>query len=443
MAARDAPDDETIDPRRARKEALPAFTLRKVYDGASARVVSELIDLREGSMSVGRHAHGDNPVVLQGDRRASRLHAVLHVGAGCRALRVVNQSQHGTQVNGADVGERDLADSDVLRIGDCLFVARRRPQVADGPPTPRLVGDSPELRSLRTAIARVGPSTATALILGETGTGKEATARALHECSGRAGPFMPVNCGAIPEALAESELFGHVAGAFTGAQRDDVGMVRSADGGTLFLDEIGELSPAIQPKLLRVLDDKAVAPVGGRKAFPVDVRVVVATNRDLVAEIEGGRFRADLYARLAEITLHLSPLRERKDDVLALMQAALGPGTPPMSPDLAHALLLHRWPFNVREVFKVATELRVLGADDETLELSLVEQRLAAAVQERPPEEDRKDLVPAPSKEELDALLRAHKGVLTEVARVTGRSRRQVARWCERFGFDPDAYRVE
>ncbi len=440
------PDDATIDPRRARREAHTTFTLRQVFDGAASLVISRLVPLREGALEIGRHAQGPDAIVLAGDRRASRLHAVLHVGAGAQTLRVVNHSQHGTQVNGQDVVQRDLADNDVVRVGDSLFVARRRPQVDDGPATPRLVGDSPETRALRRTVAMVGPTRATALVLGETGTGKEATARALHDASGRAGPFVPVNCGAIPEALAESELFGHLAGAFTGAARDDPGLVRSAEGGTLFLDEIGELSTVLQPKLLRVLDDKAVSPVGGRKPISVDVRIIVATHRDLVSRIEAGSFRGDLYARLAEITLHLTPLRERKDDVLALMRAALGAGAPPLSPDLAQALLLYRWPFNVREVFKVATELLVTGAGQEALDVELVAERLRAPPvhaerREAVVDDDRKDLGPAPDKEALIALLVAHKGVLTEVGKATGRSRRQVARWCERFGLDPDAYR--
>ena len=182
-----------------------------------------------------------------------------------------------------------------------------------------LIGESPPMGALRRTIDKVAPSTATVLVTGESGTGKELVARALHYASERAeGPFVPVNCGALVENLLDSELFGHVKGAFTGADQAKRGLFVAADGGTLFLDEIGELPLELQPKLLRALQEGEVKPVGGVEATRVDVRVVAATNRDLGEAVSAGRFREDLYYRLAVITIDVPPLRARRGDVAPL-----------------------------------------------------------------------------------------------------------------------------
>src|SRR5687768_7892319 len=194
--------------------------------------------------------------------------------------------------------------------------------VDEAPQEPRhddLIGSSAPMAALRRTVDKVAGSDVTVLVHGESGTGKELVARALHYAGDRApGPFVPVNCGALVESLLESELFGHVRGAFTGADRDKEGVFVAADGGTLFLDEIGELPLALQPKLLRALQDGEIKPVGGGAATRVDVRVVACTNRDLAAEVAAGRFREDLYYRLAVITIDVPPLRARRDDVVEL-----------------------------------------------------------------------------------------------------------------------------
>ncbi|MCC7111968.1 MAG: sigma 54-interacting transcriptional regulator, partial [Deltaproteobacteria bacterium] len=287
--------------------------------------------------------------------------------------------------------------------------------------------------------------------------GKDVAARALHEQSGRRGAFVAVNCAAIPENLAESQLFGHKAGSFTGAQKDHTGYFRQADGGTLFLDEVGELPLSLQPKLLRVLDEGQVFAVGASTGVPVDVRLVAATNRHIAKEVEQGTFRADLFARLAEITISLPPLRARKEDVLLLLLRALPEGVS-LSPALVSALLLHHWPFNVRELMKIATELEVKAQGRPVLDVDLLEGRLLgpqpgggpgpvatpAPVElpraERVPAPKREE--PAPSKEELERLLAAHRGKVSDVARATGRSRTQVYRWLEQHGFDLKQFRA-
>jgi DNA-binding NtrC family response regulator len=205
---------------------------------------------------------------------------------------------------------------------------------------------------------QVAPTESTVLIQGESGTGKEVIARYLHELSARAeGPFLSLNCGALPESLLESELFGHVKGSFTGAVRDKQGLFAAARGGTFFLDEIGEMSPATQVKLLRVLQEREAIPVGGTEAIPVDVRVVAATNRDLEDDIKRGRFRTDLYYRLNVINIHLPPLRDRRDDIPIFVKEFLGHiagerGESPktLSPEADEVIMAYDWPGNVREL---------------------------------------------------------------------------------------------
>ena len=232
-----------------------------------------------------------------------------------------------------------------------------------------LVGNSVPMQRVKEIIGKVAGTDSPVLIEGESGTGKELVAAAIHRLSSRAkGPFMPVNCSAIPEDLLESEFFGHVRGAFSGAVSDALGLFRGANEGTIFLDEIAELSPPLQVKLLRVLQEMQVRPVGSTKAFPVDVRVIAATNRDLKRDVETGRFRQDLYYRLSVFPIELPPLRERREDIPALAAHLLRlacarlkrPGMRLTSQDLA-ALERYDWPGNVRELQHVIERAIILG----------------------------------------------------------------------------------
>jgi two-component system NtrC family response regulator len=221
-----------------------------------------------------------------------------------------------------------------------------------------LLGHGPVLEGVRRDIELIAPSDVPVLITGESGTGKELAAMAIHQQSGRAkGPFIPINCSAIPETLLESELFGHERGAFTGATRARRGLFEAADGGTLFLDEIGELASSLQAKLLRFLQDHRVERVGGLRPIPVDVRVLAATNRNLVTSLASGRFREDLYYRLAVFSLVMPRLAERGDDIRLLAQHFLRHYAPDrgraelgLSPDAVEALHSCPWPGNVREL---------------------------------------------------------------------------------------------
>jgi len=226
------------------------------------------------------------------------------------------------------------------------------------PPTPGMLGDSRPMQQLRQMIAKVARSQAPVHISGDSGTGKELAARLIHESGPRAeGPFVPVNCGAIPTELMESELFGHKKGSFTGAVTDKQGLIRSAEGGTLFLDEVADLPLHMQVKLLRVIQEKAVRPVGETREVPVDVRILSATHRKLDELVKAGRFREDLYYRINVIELHVPALRERLDDVPQLVEVLLdrvagqiGVKRPEMSDEAMDRLLNYAYPGNVREL---------------------------------------------------------------------------------------------
>ncbi len=237
----------------------------------------------------------------------------------------------------------------------------------------RIVGHSPAIAQVRQQIARIAPSMAPVLIRGESGTGKELVARALHACSHRGtGPWVAVNCAAIPEALLEAEFFGARKGAYTGATQDRDGYFQAARGGTLFLDEVGELPLAMQAKLLRALQERSVRPLGGTQEEVLDVRVVSASHRDLAHEVQAGRFRQDLYYRLNVIDLHLPPLRERREDLPALCQALLARmaeeySLPMRQPSAAslHFLAQHPLPGNVRELENLLHRAAALGEGPE------------------------------------------------------------------------------
>jgi two-component system response regulator GlrR len=231
---------------------------------------------------------------------------------------------------------------------------------------------SPAMQSLLQQVARVADTDATVCLTGETGTGKEVIARIIHCNSQRSGgPFVPVNCGAIPEALFESELFGHVKGAFTGAVSGSRGLFQSADGGTLFLDEIGEMPPAVQVKILRVLQTREVLEVGGTRPVKVDVRIITATNRDLAQAVKAGTFREDLFYRIQVIPLTVPPLRARRDDIPLLAQVFLrqsieraGKAVRGFTPDAMQKLMAYRWPGNVRELEHAIEKAVVLSPRD-------------------------------------------------------------------------------
>ena len=300
------------------------------------------------------------------DGRVSTTHARLVHTEGVWTLEDLG-SKNGTLHNGAPVKSKRLADGDIFEVGRTIFLYRDASPIGLG-----TAADTDEaglesacsewatfsdpLANGYRQLARVAESAVPLLVLGPPGAGKEVVAQPRHQLSGRSGDCVAVNCAAIPETLVEAELFGAKKGAFTGADEARVGWIRAAHRGTLFLDEIGELRPQSQAALLRALEARAVVPVGDHKPVPVDFRLVAATNRDIDAEVEAGRFRADLRSRLGAATLQLPAMADRREDFGILLRAVLerltpgGASWPAITSGAAHALLMGPWPGNIREL---------------------------------------------------------------------------------------------
>jgi DNA-binding NtrC family response regulator len=383
-------------------------------------------------LSIGRGAerklatNGSQGRLDLADRWISLNHARL-VRNGDRWTLEDEGSRNGSRVNGERVERQEVVDGDVLECGGTYLVLRRtdRPLVERGPLGARpeaLRTMSPGLDHELDVLRKVARSPIPVLILGESGTGKEGMAKAIHALSGRDGPIVAVNCGAIPATLIESELFGSRKGAFSGAE-ERAGLIRSADGGTLFLDEVGELPLASQAALLRVLQEKQLMPLGGTRAVPVDVRVVAATNRPPADLADEGKFRRDLYARLRGYELRLPPLRERRED-LGLLVAALvqrhdpGGGPRALSRAAASALFAHDWPLNIRELEQaLSAALTVAGSE---IDVEHLPRPVLEGTTPRP--------ASAMGRDRLIALIHRHGGNLSAVARELATSRSQLYR---------------
>ncbi len=377
--------------------------------------------------------------------------------AHCRLLRAHGtwmlddpRSKNGCVVAGVVTRCAPVRIGDVIEIGHTLAMIEAVDIADDAPQDHVLAADHGfPLRSYHDALrgaelARIARSDIPIVIHGETGTGKELYARAVHELSGRRGSFVAINCGALAPTLLEAELFGHKKGAFSGAIADRVGLVRSADGGTLFLDEVHELSPAAQVALLRVLQEREVVPVGDERAVKVELRVCAASPRRLLAEVEGGRFREDLYARLLGYELALPPLRDRRVD-LGLLCHALAPGLK-LSTAAARGLLCYGWPRNIRELERILATARVL-AGDAPITLAHVPPPLREAAERATIATGiaAHDATPVAQGDDLRSRLATklveHAGNVSAVARDLGEHREQVRRWIRKLGFDLDAFR--
>jgi len=394
------------------------------------------------------------------DRRMSTEHVLLvRCGSGDRFAVEDRGSTNGSRVNGHPVRERvELQDGDLLETGRTLFVYRARlPTGVEVPAdvdAAELDAERPELHTLipararmNAALRKIACSKVPVLVTGPTGSGKELVARAVHAESLRSGPFVAVNAGALPDALVESQMFGHVRGAFTGALGDEQGFVRASAGGTLFLDEIADLALPAQGALLRVLQEGEVTPVGSTRAIRADVRVVAATNADLEARCREGAFREDLLARLTGFTFELPALRDRREDLGLIIASLLARGPLPLtelSADVARALALYSWPRNVRELQQVLSAAAVLAAPTGILETAHLPEGIAARAQPRgaPPRSVEDEAGPeAELRRALMALLAEHHGSVSEVARAMGKARMQIQRWIRRFEIDVQSYR--
>jgi DNA-binding NtrC family response regulator len=453
------------------------------------------------TITMGREA--DNTLSIP-EAAVSRHHARFERRADGHVWVVDAPSMNGTFVNGRRVREQALVAHDVLRIGDTLFryvdkgiygygayridggVVRQARPFTHGVEDPYLIGGY-QVDAVLDRIAKVAKTTISVVVTGESGTGKELVAREVHRLSGRKGQFQAINCAALPENLIESELFGYRRGAFSGAVSDKMGLVRAAHGGTLFLDEIGDMPLEAQAKLLRVLQEREVLPIGATVAERVDIRVVCATHRDLEANVANGTFRGDLHARLREVTVRLPPLRERREDLYPLVLHFLGKvGLTPaaVSFPFMFAVAHYDWPYNVREL-ESALRVAVTLSGGEPLDVqhlpdaargalenlgggapngtsvaparttlrdqqdglgALVASTGTAAVSESRADsragdghERRSD---KPSAAELVALLELHRGNIAAVGASLGKHRMQVHRWLRAYNIDINDFRT-
>ena len=380
------------------------------------------------------------------DRFLSSSHASLQRVLG-RWLLEDAESRNGTFVEGERITRMELPDGALFEIGHSFFIFRT---AADSDPPKVPAGENftgslqPSYAAQLRALERAAPTPLTVVLRGETGTGKEVLAQLVHRLSRRPGRFQPINCAALAPSLLESELFGYRKGAFSGATEDRPGLVRSADKGTLFLDEIGDLPAPAQGVLLRVLQESEVLPVGDTRPVPVDFRLVVATHRPLEEMAAAGQFRPDLLARLAGFTLHVPPLRERREDLGALIAALLRRHAPDralrFSAAAARALFLHPFRLNVRELEKALAH-GVALAPEGVIDLPHLPHQIRTSSEPKPAPVAPLGEDELRRREELVSLLREHRGNVTAVARVLGKARVQVQRWMRRYGIRPAIFR--
>ncbi|MDH5491654.1 MAG: sigma 54-dependent Fis family transcriptional regulator [Myxococcales bacterium] len=478
----------SIQPVTRAVEDDPTPGLVLIYSRLHAHLPA-CVALSGSVMRIGREA--DNDLAIP-EGSVSRHHARVELRDEQRWL-VDLGSTNGTLLNGRRIDEAPLREHDVVRIGDAIFryasssayafiPYRLDGTVAEGVRPVRHGITSPLLRGgyqidrILAQLQKVAPADLSVVILGETGTGKELIARQLHASSARPGPLQAINCAALPSNLIESQLFGYRKGAFTGASSDRQGLIKAADRGTLFLDEIGDLPLEAQAKLLRVLQEREVLPIGATRAEPVDVRIVCATHRRLDRLASEGRFRDDLLARLREFTIELPPLRHRREDLLNLVRHFLRvEGHPNAEPSFAYMLALahYAWPYNVRELGS-AVKLSIALAQGGELDLDHLPPAIQAALDHHgeriaeassrgeearrtspaalapaaaqpgsgsKPSREARPSRPAPDEAELRALLTEHRGNIAAVGRALGKERMQVHRWLKRFGIDIQEYR--
>jgi len=380
------------------------------------------------------------------DSRVSRRHvAVARLGSEL-TLRDLD-SRNGTFVDSHRIARGPLKPGQVLSVGRVVMVATRFPIKAPRRIQSEMVGVSTALMSALELVDRVAQREIPVLILGESGVGKELIAKQVHERSKRAGRFVPVNCAGVPDSLLQDELFGHVRGAFSGAETARRGLVDEARRGTLFLDEIGDASLSLQGSMLRLLQDREVRAIGSDRTTTVDVRFVAATNAKLADAVREGSFREDLYARLNRIVVRIPPLRERREDIMPLARhfaREFAGRRLRFDFALGQAMVLHDWPGNARALQGIVERLVIEQEGEETLtaptwlaeELAMHARKGDTPIPEATPQARREV-----DGEELRALLKRHGGKVTAVASELGIGRNTLYRWLRKYSIDLDDYR--
>ncbi|MEM9693359.1 MAG: sigma 54-interacting transcriptional regulator [Myxococcota bacterium] len=397
---------------------------------------------REGTL----HLRVDDPWM-------SGRHALLS-RQGDRWQIVDADSKNGVLINGQLVPQATLQDGDIVELGRTLFTYREHPR-AEGLPTitsteqlepvhPDFATFSPPLARRLVDVGRIAGSDVAILIRGPSGTGKEVLARAVHALSARArGPLVPVNCGGIAESLIQSELFGYRKGAFSGAEEDRAGLIRSADRGTLFLDEIGDMPSSAQAAVLRTIQEREVQPLGSARAIKVDTRVISATHRDLESMMAKGTFREDLFARLSGFVVQLPSLHERPEDLALIAQRLIrrlapNPDRVAFHPDAARRMFEYDWPLNVRELEQALARAVVL-AHDEPIDVEHLPRAPPTAAGPAPGSDE--GVGEDERRARLIEALQRHRGNVSAIAREFDKDRKQIRRWLKRYELDADLYR--
>jgi transcriptional regulator of acetoin/glycerol metabolism len=404
----------------------------------------ELSMLRGARLRVGR---GEESHLRLEHGSVSREHVELYRQGPIYALRDL-ESTNGTYLNGVRTEHGAISAGDVIRVGEfvgvVLLVPRSVELLSFGELAQGLVG-GPTLAAEVSDVRQAAKTDVPVMLTGETGTGKERVARAIHEWSGRTGRFHALNCSALPPSLAEAELFGHERGAFTGADRARPGHLRAADGGTLFLDEAAELPLTIQAKLLRAIEEREVMPLGGTESVAVDVRIIVAAPEPFDSYVAAKTFRSDLYERLAGFQVHVPPLRERREEIPGLFAHLLQKhGTfrlPVVEAKLIESLLLHSWRGNVRELELFVRKLQALHGSDPVLGLDTAQGLLS---RERPSVAPKPASTGARDRRDHDRIrlklaLDEHRGNVTAAAASIGISRRRAYRLLDGDGNGSDS----
>ncbi len=406
--------------------------------------------------------HSSNDLKLSEDRTASRHHFEVQYTERGYLLIDLN-STNGTWLDGRRVERAYLSQGSQIRAGQTVITFAPIDEEVTVEPDLEgelcgMIGQSVKMRQIFGLIRKIAPMDVSVVIQGETGTGKELVARAIHELSPRkSGPMVVLDCGAIPPNLIESELFGHEKGAFTGALQARAGAFERANGGTIFLDELGELRTDLQPKLLRVLENREVRRVGGNEVMEVDVRVIAATNRDLVKEIQSGNFREDLYFRLSVINIQLPPLRMRREDIPAIIKKALADpevtsrhGRKVLSPAAMSMVQAYAWPGNIRELMNVVSHVLTFS-DGEVIEVSHLPPRLLGTQKEAPLafnehlsfKDAKEQLLENFEREYLGQVLKRCDGNISRAARESGLHRKSIERLVKKYQLDAKAMRVK
>lgn len=431
-----------VDDDPAMRDALSEAARDLGYDTRVAASGPEAIELLDSQMIDAvlldvRMSGMDGIEVLRRIRARAHPPPVAVLTAHATATNTIEAMRLGA----FDHLTKPIGREEVSRVLTGMLAARTEPTALKSKPEGGgLIGSSESMRAVQKTIGMLADSNATVLISGETGTGKELVARAIHDHGHRGGqPFVAVNCAAIPAELLESELFGHVRGAFTGAVSDRKGAFREADRGTLFLDEIGDMDGAMQAKILRALQERIVTPVGG-KPVPIDVRVIAATHRDLSRRVRDGSFREDLFYRLHVVPIHLPPLRERIADIVPLAEHFLAKASAAkrLSSDAAARLIRYAWPGNVRELKNAMERAAALVRGDivHAADLAFIDETQPTAGPIDWPDED----LPSASARLEEMLIRRalarSAGNRAEAARLLGIHRQLLYSKMKRYGLD-------